>query len=667
MNHLRRAIILLFIFVTVNCVDSSTKLQSNELSDKLTNQKSELSKTKISKTKTPKTKPSKISLTPFEKKIAQRIMVSIRYFCEEALPEDKNCKQPVTQLPRTLAELIKETELGGVVLFSENLESNHQIIQLTNDLQYAASLSQSGKPLLIGIDQEGGRVVRLKRSDTSAFSGNMAIGATYPEHGTYYATQVGNAIGEELYALGINLNFSPVVDVNSNPDNPVINVRSFGENTEMVSSLGIAMMDALQKQNVIATLKHFPGHGNTNIDSHTGLPRVDSDRQSVYKTDLQPFKKAIELSNPGMIMTAHIEYPHLDDSRLKSNLGEEIIKPATMSEKILTGLLREEMGFKGIIITDALNMASIDHHFDLDEATAISLMAGADIALMPFRISRIEDIEGFKLFIKNVASKMLDSQSESLKMESSLKRINKIKSDYQIGNKNNNNLVKTNRIKEQSDGLAGIKRHKKLQEKLAFDSITLLKNNKQALPLNDQSISHIHVILQDPNQQELVDIELNEIWQKSFSKPLKLTSSLLTDFDQQKNNQSILAADALLLFYSEKRESAVVKGEVDDLLLNINPISADKVKQQELIRKKLIYSSLKLAKQNNKPVIVLAMQSPYEMRQFTELADTILIAYDPSIYREKETGQLVGETYTAAISALFNLNYAKGRLPVSLD
>jgi len=652
MTQLRRTIVLLLIFLTVKGVDSSAKLQSKELSDKLVNQQNQSSQIKN----------PKIKLTPFERKIAQRLMISIRYFCQEQLPEDKNCKKVVTQLPQALAELIKETELGGVVLFSENLESNQQIFQLTNDLQQTASQSDSGRPLFIGIDQEGGRVVRLKRSDTSAFSGNMAIGATYPEHGNYYATQVGNAIGEELYNLGINLNFAPAVDVNSNPDNPVINVRSFGENPEIVSAQGIAMMDALQKQNVIATLKHFPGHGNTNIDSHTGLPRVDSDRQSVYKTDLLPFKKAIELSNPGMIMTAHIQYPYLDDSRLKSKLGEEIIKPATMSEKILTELLRNEMGFKGIVITDALNMASIAHNFDLSEATAISLMAGADIALMPFRISRIEDIEGFKKFVRDVASKISENQAEISKVDASVKRIEEIKSEYKIGIKKRT-LPKTNRL----DELIDKKRHRELQEQLAFDSITTLKNKNQLLPLDGKTNSKIHVIVQDPNQYELVNKELKLSWEKNHSNPFKLTAGLLTDFDQKKSNQSILDADTLLLFYSERRESAVVKGEVDDLLLNINPISAEELKKQALARKNSILSSLKLAKENEKSVIVLAMQSPYEMRPFTELADAILVAYDPSIYRDKNNGQLVGETYAAVISALFDLKTAKGHLPVTLD
>lgn len=270
---------------------------------------------------------------------------------------------------------------------------------------------------------------------------------------------------------------------------------------------------------------------------------------------------------------------------------------------------------------------------------------------------------------------MLDNNTEKMKMDASLQRINKIKLDYQIGGKVKKTTEKSSletKNKESLvinnyDELIGIKQHKKLQQHLAFDSMTLLKNNNKTLPLNGHSIANIHVIVQDSNQQELVESELNDIWRKKFSKPFQLTSSLLTDFNQQKNNRELLVADALLLFYSEKRESAVVKGEVDDLLLKINPLSADKVKQQELARKKLIFSSLKLAKENNKPIIVLAMQSPYEMRQFSELADAMLVAYDPNIYRDKETGQLVGETYTAAISSLFDLSHAKGSLPVSLD
>eukprot|EP00487_Bulimina_marginata_P008443 TRINITY_DN3098_c0_g1_i1.p1 TRINITY_DN3098_c0_g1~~TRINITY_DN3098_c0_g1_i1.p1 ORF type:complete len:234 (+),score=76.94 TRINITY_DN3098_c0_g1_i1:98-703(+) len=197
----------------------------------------------------------------------------------------------------------------------------------------------------------------------TGFAGNMAIGASYQQHGTHFATQVNSVIAKELKVLGINNNYAPVVDVNTNVDNPVINTRSFGESASQVSALGASAVTAIQAQGVMATLKHFPGHGDTHVDSHLGLPRVDHDRATIDKVDLAPFVWAIEHANPAMIMTAHIQYPALDNSLFVSKSGEKLMRPATMSRKILTTLLREKMGFEGIIATDALDMAGVTHFF----------------------------------------------------------------------------------------------------------------------------------------------------------------------------------------------------------------------------------------------------------------------------------------------------------------
>ncbi|MBL0710064.1 MAG: glycoside hydrolase family 3 protein, partial [Colwellia sp.] len=320
----------------------------------------------------------KIMFTDFERKIAQKLALDIRYFCDDALikVKGKYCQQGVTKLPKDLADLIQETDIGGVVLFAENLIDNQQIIQLTTDLQKAALASKSAKPLIISIDQEGGRVARLPHA--TSFAGNMAIGATYASHKTEYATKVSEVIGAELASLGINNNYAPVVDVNTNIDNPVINTRSFGENPQHVAELGVAVVNGLQSKGIMATLKHFPGHGDTHVDSHLGLPRVDHNLALIEKSDLAPFKWVIEHSHPAMIMTAHIQYPALDSSTVINKNGNETIRPATMSRKILTDLLREKMAFKGIIATDALDMAGIAHYFDEVSATVEALSAGAD-------------------------------------------------------------------------------------------------------------------------------------------------------------------------------------------------------------------------------------------------------------------------------------------------
>ncbi|MDQ7050021.1 MAG: glycoside hydrolase family 3 protein [Enterobacterales bacterium] len=614
----------------------------------------------------PVKKQSNIQLTDFERSVAQRMMLSFRYFCGKPIASDEPCKTSMTQLPIALAELIRDTDLGGVVLFSENLESYSQIIQLTSDLQQAASQSQAQKPLLIGIDQEGGRVVRLPLNLSTAFSGNMAIGATYPRKGTYYATQVGRILGKELKALGINLNFAPDVDVNNNPDNPVINVRSFGQDPKQVAEQGIAMLDAMQAENVIGTLKHFPGHGNTNVDSHTGLPLIDYDFNTSQQTDLVPFKQAIESSQPGMIMTAHIQYPGLDHSELVSSSGERLIKPATMSEKILKNLLRDELGFKGIVITDALNMASISRNFDAVFAASQSLLAGADIALMPYKIRTPNDIEGFKHFVKQVAAMIQRSLQGEQQHQQSLFRIEKLATRFSLAKKTNAS------IKQRVEGAQQIlasKAHRDLQKQLAMDSITLIKNNSQQ-SIVSQLGKRLHVIFQDQQQQQLVQSILVDLM--AVDKFQMVTSSLLGDTSTSELEVLINEADSLLVFYSAKRESAVVQGEVDEQTLTYQ-----QAKKQEQARLDTIIQALKLAKQKAKSTLLLGMQSPYELSELLQYSDMILLAYDAAIFTklsasesthsyQAATTEYSGVTYEAIVKVMLGSLEARGQLPVDL-
>ena len=605
-----------------------------------------------------------IELNAFERQVAQRMMISVRYFCEQGLNGKKYCLEPVTKLPSAIADLIESTDLGGVVLFAENISDHSQVIKLTSDLQSAALKSQSQKPLFICIDQEGGRVVRLNRESSTAFSGNMAIGASYHEKGVHHAQQVGRVIGNELNALGINLNFSPDVDVNNNPDNPVINVRSFGEKPEVVSELGIAMMDAFQKEKVIATLKHFPGHGNTSIDSHTGLPIVGYDAETIYKTDLLPFKHAIEQSNPGMVMTAHIQYPNLDDTEIDTINGERIVLPATLSKEVLTNLLKDKMKFKGVVITDALNMAGISHHFNLEDATAISLLAGADVALMPFRIRVHQDVNRFKHFIKAVAEKMLKDDFVYSQMEDSLKRINALKNEYALTAQAKELADQDNftvRVENAEMRLAS-QSHRDIQKQLAFDSVTLIKRHPIYFPISENTGRSIHVVVQDSQQREVVERAMKYYWTTTNTEKLKLTFTLLAEYRQGVVEQEITDSAAVILFYSERRESAVVKGEFDDYEQETkSQIGTEEKRLDALIH------CLEFAKSALKPTLVAGMQSPYEMRKFLELADSIVVAYDASIYQDVSTNRYTGVTYDAVVATILGAEIARGQLPVLLQ
>lgn len=359
--------------------------------------------------------------------LAQKLLIDLRYFCDDAnLPTGGGyCQQPLTSLPPVLSDMLIKSQVGGVILFSENLQSAEQILTLTHALQSTTLLASKGEnqPLYIAVDQEGGRVSRLPNDEFLGFSGNMAIGASFQQYGDLYATEVAKNMSRALYALGFNVNFAPSLDVNSNPANPIINVRAFSQSPQIVATLGAAQIRAYQQHNIAAAAKHFPGHGDTVVDSHVGLPRVEHSKALIDTVDIYPFKYAIEEAQVDMIMTAHIQYPALDNTTFTSRDGVETELPATLSKQILTGLLREQLQFDGLIVTDALDMAAISQFLNPVEATIMAFEAGADIALMPFRISSEAESVAFIDFIDELSVKVTKNEALKQKVAASYARI----------------------------------------------------------------------------------------------------------------------------------------------------------------------------------------------------------------------------------------------------
>ncbi len=268
-----------------------------------------------------------------------------------------------TELNDHAIEMIQKYNIGNVILFTRNVQTAKQVQNLIQNLQKLANKS-NGVPLFIGIDQEGGMVSRINQVATS-FPGAMTIAANGSLEACY---QIGYLTGQELKALGINMNFAPVLDVNSNPKNPIIGTRSFGDKPAQVSAYAIEYIKGLQTH-VIATGKHFPGHGDTSQDSHLTLPRIDRSLEQLKQIDFVPFQRAIDAGLKAM-MSTHINFPAMTENGL----------PATLSKRVLTGLLREEMGFKGLIISDGMEMKAIQDNYGTVEATLMAIEAGIDIA-----------------------------------------------------------------------------------------------------------------------------------------------------------------------------------------------------------------------------------------------------------------------------------------------
>ena len=267
-----------------------------------------------------------------------------------------------TEITKNIRKAIEEYHLGNFLFMGYNCEDPKKTgnfsIALQNLFMEANSI-----PAFICIDQETGTVNRMNTGATR-FLGNMAIGATNNPHNSYL---VGEAVGAELKNYGINFDLAPVLDVNNNPDNPIINCRSYGDNPVHVSAFGMEMINGLKSQNVMSCAKHFPGHGNTATDSHLALPLISASLDELYKIELAPFIASI-YTGIDAIMTTHIVFSALDTKY-----------PATLSKQVLTGLLRENLGYQGLIVTDGMEMSAIAKNYGVSQAAILAINAGADI------------------------------------------------------------------------------------------------------------------------------------------------------------------------------------------------------------------------------------------------------------------------------------------------
>lgn len=589
-------------------------------------------------------------------KIAQKIMLDIRYYCGEREEHRSNvaagnshCAEPVTELPQELAQLITETGLGGIVLFADNLQDSAQIVRLNRALQDAALRSAPGQPLLIGIDQEGGRVNRLPREEAAAFAGNMAIGATYPVHGERFATESAAVMAEQVRALGFNVNFAPTLDVNSNPENPVINVRSYSEKPQVVADLGAASVRAFQRAGVAATVKHFPGHGDTSVDSHTGLPRVERSPELAHAVDLLPFKQVIAESAPALTMTAHIQYPSLDDSTLTSASGEEILVPATLSHRILSGILRQEFGYEGVIVTDALDMAGISNYFAADDAVVQTFAAGADIAVMPIKIRFAEDLATLSQLIDAVVQAVEQGKLSEAEIDRSVARIQMLKQEYV----DRDWLVRS--VDEnitQAQAVLASPKHRELAEELAHAALSpIFPPAVDALPVIDSNVKKIQVIAPTPAVGDAFRIALKQVSDAEVTvlQPAEAVTAV-KDSD----------ADVLLVASIVPGESAVERGGMDDLpALRRVRLSIDEL--YDTYRQ-----SLQFARDRGQKTVFISMRSPYEATRFLYLADVHLASFDYKAFIGNDD-TLHGPIYTALAAALTAETLPQGSLPVTVQ
>ncbi len=563
-----------------------------------------------------------------EEKIGQKIMLDFRYWGPAG-----NEKRDMTVPDELIGRIIKNNHIGGVILFSNNIKDRSQIERLTG--WYAGMVNSGGVHLLIATDNEGGNVFRLPRNEYASFPGNMALAAAI-EGGSseQLAFEQGKLLAKDLLALKINTNFAPVADVNANPFNPVINVRAFSDNANIVSRLAGKIAAGMEQQGLVTTYKHFPGHGSTSTDSHTGLPRVDLSRDQAFAIDIAPYQQAISANAaPDMVMTAHIQYPALDQSLVTNRSGQKIIVPATMSREIQTHILRDELGYAGVTISDALDMGAITDNFDQEDSVEKVFSAGVDIALMPISISSPSQANLLPQLVGLIVEAVREGRISEDDIDASVERILELKARHNLLTRSGRNFI------EASSLAAG-----DVQKAIADQSITVVINRQSLLPLKEKSLRYF--ILTPQSQQ---------------------ATGIAVAMGQQ-GYRSVVAADEATLTDAQIRENIA---RCDVFLLGTLPASFTAVEQDvvpaaraaEVQNDNRYFDWLSYAAGLGKKRVYLSLRAPYDIVNYSDYTDAAVATYS---YFGYDNGVWLGPSMLSLAEVLTGRLKPRGKLPVNL-
>jgi len=485
---------------------------------------------------------------------------------------------------KEITYLIEKYHIGALIFFQDIALKQ---VKLTNKYQSISKI-----PLLIGLDGEWGLNMRLKK--TVRFPYNMALGAIRDER---LIEQMGVQMGKHFKRMGIHMNFAPVVDVNTNPKNPVIGNRSFGEDKINVSNKSIAFIKGLQGENILACAKHFPGHGDTSQDSHKTLPTVDLPIERIESVELYPYRKVIE-AGIGSIMIAHLSVPSLET---------DVNLPSSLSKNIVTGLLKEKMGFKGLIITDAMNMKGSSNFASSEQINLEAILAGNDLLDVPLNIAKT-----VTLFKKAMATGRLTEE----RLDESVKKI--LKTKYWVG-LNNYQPIETNHLIRDLNTIED----EILNRRLVENSITLVQNKSNLLPIKHLENNRIAYVKLGKNDHKTFVKRLND-----YTKVDVISANNLDDLLRKLKNYQIV----IVGFHT-----------------SLGAYANYKITDNELVKLQAIARKHK--------VILDVFASPYsllKLKSFTNI-DAILVSYQNTPLVQDISAQII-----------FGALDVKGKLPVSI-
>jgi beta-N-acetylhexosaminidase len=501
-----------------------------------------------------------------------------------------------------IINLIQNHHIGNIILFKRNIQNVQQVRELTHSLQMIARESGHRYPLLIMIDQENGMVRRFGQS-TTIFPGSMALGAIGSEQIAY---DIALATGRELKALGINMNLAPVVDVNNNPANPVIGVRSFGEDPQLVARLGVAMVKGYRAAGIITSLKHFPGHGDTAVDSHLALPIIRYAMERLEAVELLPFKSGIE-AGADSVMIAHMYLP---------SLMQDGMIPSTVSRAIVTELLRKKLGFSGLVVSDCMEMQALADTVGTEQGTVKALQAGIDLVLVSHHYSRQRGS------LEAIQAAVQDGTLSADRVRQAAERVLQLKASR---------LTWDNLPDATGTELIGNEAHRQLRDRAYELSTTLVRDVDGLLPLRLQPEEGLFILfLQPTNATQAIDADLAD-------------DALVANIQKRHEHVNTLSIASQPTSHEYEAIYQAVKQAAITIVVTANA-NLDSY-QGHLMRQLL---------QTGRPIIGIAAHNPYDLLAFPELG-TYLVTYE---YTEP--------AFAAGVRVLFGEIQAQGHLPVSL-
>ena len=578
-----------------------------------------------------------------DQKITQMIMPDFRQWQQEG----ETAVSDLTVLNDEVAKIIDDYDFGGVILFANNVKETEQTLKLTNDLQEAAISNKAGNgnlPLLITIDQEGGIVYRL--GSGTALPGNMALGAT---RSVEAANDVGEVIGRELNALGINVNFAPSFDTNNNPNNPVIGLRSISSDPNLVAELGVPMMKGMQKHNVATAAKHFPGHGDTATDSHTGLPLVDKSYEELSKLELIPFQAAVD-NGVDMLMTAHIQYPQIEKDTVKSIAdGSEVYVPATLSDDIIKGVVREKMNFDGVVVTDAMNMDAIAKNFGEAQAVIMAIQADVDICLMPTILRSKADVAKLDTIISEVKNALNEGTITEDDLNDSVRRILTLKENRGILDYADDTRTWEEKLANANEQV-GSKENRDIEREVSAQAVTITKNEDNILPLRPKDGEKVLLLGAYDNELPGMELSMRRLIGENV-----ISSNV--SYESFRYNSNTTIADL-----KDKIDSA-------DYVIVISEIGSAAQMEQTHWLTRVPTEVVNYANEVNKDAVVLSISKPYDVANYPN-AKAVAAVYgnkgmDPTEGLTPDSA--FGPNIPAGIEVIFGGHAATGKLPVDVN